>query len=126
MKMNKYECHCADTDCMLESNKQPTYCPNYSHIVPDWQLVNTEVPNLENAVVEVKERWKPEKGNRYWFISDKGFVIFSYWQDDEIDNVRYNFGNVFRTEIQAKQALEKVKKLLLSLNKDNEEEKEKK
>lgn len=49
MKMNKYECHCSDTDCILQSNKRPTFCPYYSHISPDWRLIVDEVPNLGNA-----------------------------------------------------------------------------
>ena len=115
--MNKYECHCADTDCILESNKRPTYCPNYSHIVPDWQLVNAEVP----TVVEVKERWKPKNGESYFFISGDGLVNLSDWDNDVFDNYYYNFGNCFRTKEEAEKALERVKELLLSLNKNNEE-----
>lgn len=44
--MNKYECHCSDTDCILQSNKRPTFCTYYSHISPDWQLVVDEFPNF--------------------------------------------------------------------------------
>lgn len=117
MKMNKYKCKCTDANCKLESNKRPTFCTYYSHISPDWQLVNAEVPNLEN--VEVKERWKPRKGERYFFICDIGFVKFNYWDNDVVDHDYYKFGNCFKTEEEAQRASEMVRKFLLSLHKDN-------
>jgi hypothetical protein len=61
-------------------------------------------------------RWKPCKGERYFFVGDNGMVNFTYAEYDEVDQDYYKFGNVFRTEKQAEQALEKVKELLFSLH----------
>ena len=111
--MNKYKCHCSDTECILESNKRPTFCHYYSHVAPDWQLVNAEVPNLE--------RWKPNKGETYCFI-DQCWKLKAYtWEDDDFDNEQYEIGNVFQTYEQAKQALEKLKEQFLSLHGENEQ-----
>ena len=64
-------------------------------------------------------RWKPEQGERYFFVGDNGFVNFTYWDSEEVDHDYYNFGNVFQTEEEAEKALEMVKALLLSFHKDN-------
>lgn len=113
MKMNKYECHCSDTVCKLESNKRPTFCHYYSHIAPDWQLVVEEVPNLE--------RWKPEVGEKYYFVSTLICGVNYYiWDNDEIDRDIYEMGNCFKTEEEAQEALKKFKELLLSLHGENE------
>lgn len=66
-------------------------------------------------------RWKPELGERYFFVGDNGMVNFTYAEYDEVDEDYYKFGNMFRTEKQAMKALEKVKETLLSLHGDKEE-----
>lgn len=58
-------------------------------------------------------RWKPEKGERYFFVGDNGMVNFTYWENYEVDYDYYRFGNCFYTEKEAEKALEKVKETLL-------------
>ena len=62
------------------------------------------------------ERWKPEKGERYWYISNVLMVAEDCWDGvSHLDEERYNAGNCFKTEAAATTAAEKVKALLLSL-----------
>lgn len=57
-------------------------------------------------------RWKPKEGDRYYIIGDDGDVVPDTWDGCDLDADRYNFGNCFRTEEEAKAMAEKVKKLL--------------
>jgi hypothetical protein len=63
----------------------------------------------------VVERWKPQVGEKYCFISSGGRKNSSTWEDDEVDNNRWNFGNCFRTEQEAVAAKNKIAALLQSL-----------
>ena len=76
----------------------------------------------ENQAIwkKVDKRWKPSKGERYFYVSDNGFVEFTYWQIEEVDHDYYEFGNCFRTEKQAMKALEKVKETLLKCQEEIE------
>ena len=52
--------------------------------------------------------WKPECNKKYWIIN--GFrVVDSSWNNDNVDYGRYEIGNCFKTEKEAKFALEKLK-----------------
>ena len=67
------------------------------------------------------KRWKPEVGERYWRLTATIEVTEDFWvKDCEVDTARFEFGNCFETEAEAKAAAEKVKALLLSLHGDGE------
>lgn len=64
-------------------------------------------------------RWKPENEEIYFSVDTILREVCCYtWVDEEVDNGLYNMGNVFETEIEAENALEKVQELLLSLQGD--------
>lgn len=76
---------------------------------------NRRIADLENELKKLEEPkpWKPEIGETYYYVdSSHARVSFSYWEDDEIDNERYNVGNCFPTEERAKQVAEKIRMLL--------------
>lgn len=63
------------------------------------------------------ERWKPEEGERYYFIGadgKPGRTVF--YEVFESDSQAWALGNCFKTEAEAAAAAEKVKALLLSLH----------
>ena len=66
----------------------------------------------KKCIEELKpERWRAEYGKRYWFVTDTFSVID---QDDiycGINDIRYNAGNYFQTEQQAKDFEERIKQL---------------
>lgn len=63
------------------------------------------------------ERWKPEIGEKYFFIYGGDHdIIETTWEDYGADKERWNIGNYFRTQEEAEAAAEKSKALLLSLH----------
>jgi len=62
---------------------------------------------------EVVKRWKPEMGEKCWYISHNGQIDFFRWDNDIFYTAWYDFGNVFRTEQDAIAAQERIKKALL-------------
>ncbi len=53
-------------------------------------------------------RWRAEEGNIYYFISDVGEISVSTEYHVMFDNFRYNTGNYFSTEKEAKQYRESL------------------
>ena len=86
-------------------------------------MENNITVNMENLSEEEREQlmkiikksngckrkvWKPECDKNYWIIN--GFrVVNSSWHNDNVDYRRYEIGNCFKTEKEAKFALEKLK-----------------
>ena len=62
----------------------------------------------------MSERWKPEKGKRYWIINFDGSVFSTTYCQDNGDARIIKFGNMFKTEEEAKAAVEKIRKFLLN------------
>lgn len=53
--------------------------------------------------------WKPEYGERYWFISTDGQISNCEWINDRIDRGRYSMRDCFKTKEEATFAREKQK-----------------
>ena len=86
-------------------------------------MENNITVNMENLSEEEREQlmkiikksngckrkvWKPECNKKYWIIN--GFrVVDSSWNNDNVDYGCYEIGNCFKTEKEAKFALEKLK-----------------
>lgn len=74
-------------------------------------------PNiLTDWFEEVKEstRWKPEIRHDYYYISGVGHVYDDSWDDIQfIDRSRFEIGNCFQTEEEAKKAAEYLKALAI-------------
>ena len=65
----------------------------------------------------MSERWKPFKGERYWYVSNVCMTAEDCWDGfSNLDEERYNAGNCFKTEEDAGIAAVKVKTLLRSLS----------
>lgn len=71
-------------------------------------------PNiLTDWFEEIKEptRWKPELGQRYYFLDSNGFAHHIIWADDSIDRSRFEIGNCFQTREEAERTVEYLKAL---------------
>lgn len=66
------------------------------------------------------ERWKPKRGEWYWYVESDIKPCEDSWGDFDLDVLRYEAGNCFRTEEEAEATAEKVKALLLDLHKNPE------
>jgi hypothetical protein len=61
----------------------------------------------------MSERWKPEKGEKYWFINFDGKVLSTINCEENSDARIIKFGNMFKTKVEAEAAAEKIRKFLL-------------
>lgn len=86
----------------------------------DGAIIYTEVtiekfPNiLTDWFEEIKEstRWKPEKFQKYYRVGSDGEVYDDVWANGSIiDNGRFEIGNCFQTEEEAKRVAEYLKAL---------------
>lgn len=68
--------------------------------------------NAEKKRVE-RIRWRAGFFKEYCYVGDLGSVLVSKWNDNMIDEHRFNFGNCFRTIDQAEEAAKRVRKVLL-------------
>lgn len=85
------------------------------------QLEN-EVNSPEFEGIEKSVRWQPQFGDKYFYLSGRGFVQSSAWTKHEYDFQRFNLGNCFKTEQEAEEYKEnlltkqQLKDLALELN----------
>lgn len=81
-----------------------------------------QVKTIEDKKVQKSERQKPEYGTAYYYINDQGYISYTTWLDCEVDIYRFNTGNCFRIEQEAKDYKEnlltkqKLKDLAFELN----------
>lgn len=76
-----------------------------------------EIEGLKNKIAELEKeikkenggRWKPERNDKYFYMSSHGEVCDDKWEEYEEDNDRYSIGNCFRTKEEAEFAAEKLK-----------------
>jgi hypothetical protein len=59
------------------------------------------------------ERWKPEMGEKYWYVTIDGGPNITTYNNDIVDRGLFGFHNVFRTQSDAIAARERVKKAFL-------------
>ena len=71
-----------------------------------------QIEELKNVKIEEDGVWKPKLYEEYWFIDDFGKVYKDTWDCSYADNIRFNIGNVFRKEEEAKHEVERRKVLI--------------
>lgn len=76
-----------------------------------------------NKQEKPSRRWKPEFHDKYYYIDSAGVVNVGYWDDYRIDKIRYAIGNIYRTEEEAKFAVEQLK-ILAELKEYADDDKE--
>ena len=70
-------------------------------IAEDWKIYKEKKTN---------KKWKPQYGEKYYTISTRGTIDFdNFVAENNTDAVRLLLGNVFETEEEAKNMLEKIK-----------------
>lgn len=103
----------AGTECYIEEAGNMVPCRGISYtIVHKDQL--EENPNiLTEWFEEIKEstRWKPDTGQKYYFLDNNGLAYDSIWADDYIDRSRFEIGNCFQTKEEAERVVEYLKAL---------------
>ena len=67
--------------------------------------------NIPKPLVLVKEEPQtfPQSGDKFYFIRSRGYVTESTWTGSLRQRQLKEYGNVFKTEAEAEEALEKIK-----------------
>ena len=81
-----------------------------------WSTIGRFPNILTDWFEEINEstRWKPEKFQKYYYVGDDGFVYDDNWANGyAIDNGRFEIGNCFQTEDEAKRVKEYLKALAI-------------
>ena len=69
-----------------------------------------EIKQLKKRIAELELAQEfPQQDNTYWYVSMRGNIFTSQWEGYPSEVAMLKFGNIFRTEDQAKFAVEKLK-----------------
>jgi len=70
--------------------------------------LEAELLELKQSIASMPdpdEKWVPNKGDHYWFVSGYGHLDSHPWRGDPWDKQRSELGNVFRTIKEAKESI---------------------
>lgn len=67
-----------------------------------------DVKELEN---KVKTPWRPQEDEKYYFVTSRGSVAYTYNYNSSVDKESFDFGNCFKTEDEAEKKATKVREL---------------
>jgi hypothetical protein len=93
---------------------------NWRHCKMTYKELQEKIARLETELTEVKEKiaalpkradgvFKPQDGQKYWFISGAGGVYEGWWNDHQVDHNRYAIGNCFPNKQAAKDVVRALK-----------------
>lgn len=69
-----------------------------------------EIKQLKKRIAELElAQGFPQQDNTYWYVGMRGNIFTSQWEGYPSEVAMLKFGNIFRTEDQAKFAVEKLK-----------------
>ena len=103
----------AGTECYIEEAGHMVPCRGISYVIVHKDQLEKNPNILTDWFEEVNEsnRWKPETRQNYYCVTSDGLVYNSIWADDSIDSRRFDIGNCFQTEEEAKRVAEYLKAL---------------
>lgn len=81
-------------------------------LLKELEELKQKIAEIEKKIKEKKAetgRWKPEEGDKYWFMDDTGRVYNNGWDNDCYDEERYPIGNCYKTKEEAEFVAEKLK-----------------
>ena len=103
----------AGTECYIEDAGHIVPCRGISYTIVHKDQLEKSPSILTDWFEEIKEptRWKPENGERYYWLDSNGLVCHNIWADDSIDRSRFEIGNCFETREEAERVVEYLKAL---------------
>ena len=82
-------------------------------LLKELEEAKAKIAEIEKKIKEKQEeksrRWKPQKGDEYWWVDSSGVISSDVWDNDGLDNCRWRIGNCYQTEEECKFAREKLK-----------------
>lgn len=67
-----------------------------------------EYMELKKQTYKKVRRWKPKKGESYWYVSDSGRCVLTTSRCSEQDKERFEFSNVYQTDEKAQKELDRM------------------
>ena len=103
----------AGTECYIEEAGNMVPCRGISYTIVYKDQLEKNPNILTDWFEEIKEstRWKPEMDNEYYYIGNCGDVYNDDWISCDVDRNRFEIGNCFQTEEEAKRVVEYLKAL---------------
>lgn len=71
--------------------------------------LNRQYEELQKIEIEEYDVWKPEIKENYYMVSGNGTVNKTMWIDYDGEELRLDFGNVFKTKEEAEYEAERLK-----------------
>lgn len=71
---------------------------NREELIRQRDKIQAELDRLTELINKPVGRWKPEYGEIYFFLTDRGTIEKTYWNNGVYDNHRHNIGNCYSTE----------------------------
>lgn len=82
---------------------------NKEEILEEITKTKEQLAKLQEALKDKEyERWRPKLGETYYYTTSTNGIPTADWNDYDVDNSRYDIGNCFETEQEAKAELEKT------------------
>lgn len=104
----------AGTECYIEDAGHIVPCRGISYTIVHKDQLEKSPSILTDWFEEIKEptRWKPENGERYYYLGNSGFIYDDTWANGSpVDNGRFEIGNIFQTREEAERVVEYLKAL---------------
>ena len=104
----------AGTECYIEEAGNMVPCRGISYTIVHKDQLEKNPNILTDWFEEINEsiRWKPEMGQTYYHVGGDSRVYDDTWVNDSaVDNGRFEIGNCFKTEEEAKRVIEYLKAL---------------
>lgn len=103
----------AGTECYIEEAGNMVPCRGISYTIVHKDQLEKNPNILDEWFEGINEstRWKPEMGQKYYFLDGGGFAYDNRWDDDSVDNGRFEIGNCFQTKEETERVVEYLKAL---------------
>lgn len=88
----------------------PTKTYDPEKLTPEQNAVIESILKMAEAEIQPEHHmWKPAEGDLYFYCDSTGGVTPMIWEDDLVDNKRYDYGNCYRTKEEALFVIEQNK-----------------
>lgn len=103
----------AGTECYIEEAGNMVPCRGISYTIVHKDQLEKNPNILTDWFEEIEEstRWKPESDQEYYCLGGDGSAMGDDWYGLSIDHNRFDIGNCFQTEKEAKRVVEYLKAL---------------
>lgn len=77
------------------------------NIIKQGQELLEKMKEERISYVSKTKRWKPKKGESYWYVADHGRCVLTTSRCSELDEERFEFSNVYQTDKEAQKELDR-------------------